>query len=139
VGGRVNLGAVMAEVAARLDTIEGLRVFDHPVDAINPPTAIVSLPEITFDLTYGRGCDSYALPVVFAVGKMSDRASVDNLAPYVAGAGEKSVKAVLEDDTEPYVAFDALRVQSVDFDVVAWGAIPYLTATFVLEIIGDGA
>ena len=135
----MNLDAVMTEVAERLDTIAGLLVTDHPVDKVNPPHAIVSLPEIAFDETYGRGCDRYTLPVVLAVGKVNDRASRANLAPFVAGAGAQSVKQVLEDETDPYVAFDALRVQSVDFDVVAWGAIPYLTATFVLDIIGDGA
>lgn len=135
----MNLDAVMTEVAGRLETIAGLRVFDHPVDKLTPPTAIVSLPEIAFDETYGRGSDRYTLPVVLAVGKMNDRASRANLAPYVAGAGPSSVKEVLEDETVPYVAFDGLRVVSVDFDVVAWGAIPYLTATFVLDIMGDGA
>ena len=135
----MNLDAVMTEVAARLDTIADLRVFDHPVDTVNPPTAIVALPEITFDQTYGRGSDRYALPIVLAIGKHDVRASRANLAPYVAGDGAKSFKAVLEDDATPYVAFDSLRVQSVEFDVITWSSIEYLAATFLLDIIGDGA
>ncbi|HEY9416822.1 MAG TPA: hypothetical protein VIQ30_18860 [Pseudonocardia sp.] len=135
----MNLEDVMAEVAGRLEAIEGLRVADHPVDAINPPHAIVALPEITFDLTYGRGCDRYRLPVVVAVGKASDRASVKKLAGYVKGSGATSVKQALEDETTPYVAFDTLRVESVDFDVIAWGAVEYLTAAFTLDIVGSGA
>lgn len=135
----MDLDAAMAEVAARLDTIAGLRVFDHPVGTLNPPTALVSLPEITFDLTYGRGADRWSLPVILAVGKASDRASRKNIAPYVAGTGAKSVKQVLENETTPYVAFDTLRVESVDFDVIAWGGIEYLCATFVLDIVGSGA
>lgn len=134
----MNLDAVMTEIADRLKTITGLRVFDHPVDTVNPPTAIVSLPEITFDQTYGRGSDRYALPVVLAIGKVVDRAARANLAPYVAGAGAKSFKAVLEAAT-PYVAFDSLRVQSVEFDVITWSSVEYLAATFLLDIIGDGA
>lgn len=135
----MNIDDVMAEVAARLDTIEGLRVFDHPVDTVNPPTALVALPEITFDQTYGRGSDRYALPVILAIGKVVDRASRANLAPYVAGAGAKSFKEVLEDDATPYTSFDSLTVQTVEFDVIAWSAIEYLTATFLLDIIGNGA
>lgn len=134
----MKLEDVMSEVAARLDTIDGLRVSDTPVDAINPPHAIVALPEITYDLTYGRGTDRYRMPVVLAVGKVSDRASAKKLAAFAAGAGPQSVKAVLEDDTTPYVAFGTLRVESVDFDVIAWGAVDYLTAAFVLDIIGSG-
>jgi hypothetical protein len=133
----MNLDTVMTEVATRLDTIVGLRVVDHPVDEIQPPTAIVSLPQITFDQTYGRGSDRYALPVVLAVGKVSDRASRNNLAPYVAGSGAKSVKAVLEGFTA--VSFDAVRVQGVEFDVISWGTVEYLTATFLLDIMGSGA
>lgn len=135
----MNLDAVMAEVAARLDTIAGLRVADHPADAINPPHAIVALPEITFDLTYARGCDRLRLPVVVAVGKVSDRASVKEAIAYANGSGSKSVKQVLEDETTPYEAFDTLRVESVDFDVISWGAVEYLTAAFTLDIVGSGA
>lgn len=134
----MNVDDVMSEIAARLEAIAGLRVSDHPVDAITPPHAIVSLPQITFDMTYGRGSDRYALPVVIAVGKVSDRAARANLAPYVAGDGASSVKAVLEDESTPYVSFYTLRVQTVEFDVIAWGAIEYLTASFVLDITGKG-
>lgn len=134
----MNLDAVMTEVAARLDTIAGLRVSDHPVDTVNPPHAIVALPEVTFDLTYGRGCDRYALPVVLAIGKSVDRSARANLAPYVAGGGEKSFKAVLEDDATPYTSCDSLTVQTVEFEVITWSSVEYLAATFLLDIIGDG-
>lgn len=132
----MNLDAVMTEVADRLKTIAGLRVFDHPVDAVNPPTAIVSLPEITFDQTYGRGSDRYALPVVLAIGKVVDRAARANVAPYVAGAGTKSFKAVLE--AVAYASCDSVRVQSVEFDTYSWGSVEYVVAIFLLDIIGDG-
>lgn len=134
----MNVDDVMAEVAALLETIPKLRVADHPVDAVNPPHAIVSLPSILFDLTYGRGSDRYSLPVVLAVGKVSDRAARANIAPFIAGAGAKSFKAVLEAPDE-YVSFDTLQVQTVEFDVITWGAIEYLAATFTLDITGDGA
>lgn len=135
----MNIDTVMTEVATRLKTIDKLRVFDHPVDKVEPPTAIVSLPEITFDLTYGRGTDRYQLPVILAVGKVVDRAARANVAPYVAGAGPKSFKAVLEDESAPYASFDSLRVTGVEFDVISWSAVDYLTATFLLDILGSGA
>lgn len=133
----MNIDTVMTEVATRLKTIAGLRVFDHPVDEVQPPTAIVSLPQITFDQTYGRGSDRYNMPVLFVIGKVESRAARNNMAPYVAGSGPKSVKAVLEGFTP--VAFDAVRVQGVDFDVVTFGTVEFLTATFLLDIMGSGA
>lgn len=135
----MNVDDVMSEVAARLDTITGLRVADHPADSINPPQAIVYTPEITFDTTYGRGSDRYSLPVDVVVGRVSDRASIKNIAPYVAGSGPSSVKQVLEDEATPYAAFYTLRVQSVDFDVLVVGGIAYLAAAFTLDISGPGA
>lgn len=134
----MNIDTVMTEVATRLRTIANLRVFDHPVDEVQPPTAIVSLPHIAFDQTYGRGSDRYNMPVIFVVGKVESRASRNNLAPYVAGSGPKSVKAVLEVGFTP-VAFDTVCVQSVDFDVMTWGSVEFLTATFLLDIMGSGA
>lgn len=127
----------MKEVAARLDTITGLRVFSHPVDKVDPPTAVVSLPEITFDATYGRGCDRLSLPVVLAVGKVVDRAARDNLAPFIAGSGATSFKAVLEGFTP--ASFDTVRVQGATPDVITWSGIEYLAYTFTLDILGSGA
>lgn len=135
----MHIDSVMGEIAGRLDTIAGLRVFDHPVDKVEPPTAIVSLPQIAFDQTYGRGSDRYELPVILAIGKVVDRAARNNIAPYVAGSGAKSFKAVLEDKSTPYASFDTVRVQGVDFDVFTWNSIEYLTATFTLDILGSGA
>jgi len=135
----VNLDAVMTEIADRLKTIADLRVSDGPVDAINPPHAVVSLPQITFDMTYGRGADRYTVPVVLAVGKVSSRAARTNLAPFVAGDGPQSFKQILEDETTPYVAFYTLRVETIEFDVIAWNSIDYLTATFILDITGSGS
>lgn len=134
----MNVDTVMTEVAALIDTIPGLRVVDHPVDTIAPPIAIVGLPEVTFDETYGRGCDRYLLPVILAVGRADAKASRFNIAPYVAGSGTSSVKAALEPNAA-YVSFDTLRVQSATFDIVTWSAVEYLCVTFLLDIIGNGA
>lgn len=128
---------MMDEVAAQLDTIAGLRVYAHPVDKIEPPTALVSLPQIVFDATYGRGSDRYTMPVILAVGKVVDRAARKNLAPFIAGSGAKSIKTVLEAFTP--VSFDTLRVTGADPDVITWGGIDYLTYTFTLDLMGDGA
>jgi len=136
----MDLAAVMDEVATRLATISGLRVTAHPPDEIQPPAAVVTYPDsYDFDQTYGRGSDRIELPVVVLVGKVSTRAARDKLSGYVNGSGASSVKAVLEADPHTYTAFHTLRVTKVDFDVIAVGAVEYLTATFTLDIFGRGA
>lgn len=133
------LGDVMQEVADRLDTIAGLRVFAYPTDQPPPiPAAIVSYPDsYTYDATYGRGMDRMELPVWLVVGKVSDRAARDQITKYLDGSGADSVKAVLESGT--WTEFDTVRVMSVEFDVIRIGGIDYLAAGLTLDIAGQGA
>lgn len=134
----MNLASVMDEVATKLGTITGLRVFAYPPPAVTPPAAVVSYPDsYTYDETYGRGMDRLMLPVVVVVGKATDRTARDAIATYVNGSGTGSVKAGLE--TGPYTAFHTLRVVSVEFDVVTIAGTEYLAGLFDLDITGQGS
>jgi hypothetical protein len=133
----MDLNAVVEELATRLDTITGLRVHSEPPGTIDPPAAVIAYPDITYDATYGRGMDRLELPIVLAVGRISDRISRKQVLEYVQGSGASSVKAVVESGT--YTAFDTVRVASVVFDVITIAAVDYLAATFTLDIAGQGA
>jgi hypothetical protein len=134
----MNLAEVMQQVADQLDTIDGLRVFGYPPDAVDSPAGIVSYPdEIVFDQTYGRGMDRITLPVFVVVARVSDRATREHIGRYVDGSGASSVKAVVEGGT--YTAFDSVRVTGAEFDVVSIGGTEYLSARFTLDIAGKGA
>ena len=135
----MDMGACMQEIADRLDTIAGLRVFGWPPDKPPPaPAAVVTYPEtLTFDGAYARGMDKMDPSVVALVGKVSDRTARDRISEYAAGSGDKSFKAVIESGT--YTTFDSVRVTAIAFDIVAIGAIEYLSATFTLDIVGEGA
>jgi hypothetical protein len=138
VGRAVNLADVMDDLATQLDTIAGLRVHAHPPGKITPPAAVVTYPETyDFDQTYARGMDRLELPVVVLVGKVSARASRDDLARFCDGSGADSVKAVLEAGT--YTAFDTVRVTKAEFDIIAIASVEYLAATFTVDITGSGA
>ena len=134
----MDLADVMEEVAAKLGTIDGLRVFAYPPGDVPPPAAIVSYPETyDFDATYGRGMDRMSLPVVVVVGKPTDRSTRDRLAKYCNGSGPASVKAVVERGT--YSACDTVRVTSIEFDPVEIAATVYMAALFTLDIAGPGS
>jgi hypothetical protein len=134
----VNLGDVMDEVAMRLKAIPGLRVHPYPADSVNPPAAVVAWPErYDFDETYGRGSDRLTLPLVLVVSRVPDRAARDHLSKFCDGTGPASVKAALEAGVGK--AFDSLRVQGIEFDVVQIAQNDYLAATFKLDIIGPGS
>lgn len=135
----MNLGAVMQEIADRIDTITGLRVYAYPPNSVAAPAAIVSYPDTyTYDATYGRGMDRIEdLPVVLVVGKVSDRASRDKITQFVDGSGAKSIKQVVESGS--YTQFHTVRVTAVTFDMVTIAAVEYLGATFTLDLAGQGA
>jgi hypothetical protein len=134
----VNLDDVMDEVAQRLRAIPELRVHAYPADSVTPPAAVVSFPErYDFDQTYGRGSDRMTLPVVVVVARVPDRAARDQLARYCSGVGPSSVKAALE--TGECLAFDSVRVQAIEFDVVRIADNDYLAASFAVDIFGPGS
>lgn len=135
----MNLAAVMAEMGTKLDTIPGLNVKPYTADSINPPAALVELPDTyTFDETYGRGSDSMTLNVTVAVAKVDARNAHTELAKYANGSGTHSVKQALE--AGPNTAYDTLRVTGVVFGTVRFsGGIAYLAAVFSCDVSGEGA
>lgn len=127
----------MDELAAALATIDGLNTYAYTVQRVTPPAAIVTWPEeINFDATYGRGSDSFTLPVFVLVGKVDARSSRDALAEYLAGSGPRSVKAVI--DGYAYIELDSARVASATVESVTVADVEYLAAIFQIEIFGKG-
>lgn len=134
----MNLELVMDEIAARLDTIAGLRVKPEPPEQLTPPAGFVGYPEsIEYDQTYGRGSDRITLPVVIVEKLTPARAVRKRLTDYVAGVGAKSVKAVLEGST--YTQFHVIIVVRVDFEAVKIAGVDMLAAVFTCEIAGSGS
>lgn len=134
----MNLDDVMEEVAARLATIDGLRVFAYPADTVSPPAGIVLYPEsVTFDETYGRGMDRMTLPLLVVVGKPTDRSSRSRLSQYCDGAGPASVKAAV--DGGGYGSCDSVRVTGVEFPTATIAGTEYIAAMFDLDVAGTGA
>lgn len=131
----MNVGAVMAGLGTRLRTISGLRVHDYAADQVSPPTAVVALPEVTFDSTMARGSDDAEFPIHVLVGKVSDRASATKLAAYLSGG---SVKAAIEADPTLAGACQTLRVESASPSVMTVAGVDYLAATFTVNVVASG-
>lgn len=136
----MNISDVAEEIAAVLDTIDGLRCFSYQPATITPPAAWVANPapgDIEYDQTYGRGMDRMTLPVFVAIGRADNRAAQAQAREYMNGSGPRSIKAVLE--AHQYTSCDIVRVVTAGVDGVAIGATEYLAAFIDLDIAGDGA
>lgn len=134
----MDLGAVMDEMATKLDTIAGLRISAFPADQVSVPAAVVGWPEtLSFDTTMGRGVDMLTFPVFVLVGKTWDRTTRDLLSGYCDGTGAGSVKVALQ--AKPNTAYASLRVTSAEFNVVTVAGVDYMAAVFSVDVYGTGA
>lgn len=128
----LDLNSVMDQIGVRLLTISGLRVFDFMADNIQPPAAVVTLPEVTYDVTKARGTDKAVFPIHLLISKVSDRASRDALSPYIAGTGASSVKAAVDGTLGGTV--QAARVTGATVQVEQVAGVDLLAAVFQVEV-----
>jgi hypothetical protein len=141
----MDLYDVMTEIDTRLRTIAGLRVAEMTAGgpgSISPPIAVQYPPDrINFDLTYGRGSDSYEDHIVAViVGASARRSALQAIAPFLRGSGASSIKAKLDMTTvAPYASCADLTVGWAELDVPKIGGTDYLAALFHMKIIGAGA
>lgn len=131
------LQPILDAIGERLANIGALSVFAYVPDALSPPAAIVQLPRsIDFDLTYGRGADTYNVPVLVVVGRGDDRASHEALAAYLDAEGPWSVKAAVEGDSTLVGLVDDCRVTRADgVGAYSIGGIDYVGAIFTLAVV----
>lgn len=129
----LDLNATLDAIGVRLATIPGLRVYDYPPDTIAVPAAVVGYPDtVTYDETMARGTDSTVLTVTVLVGRVSDRASRDALAAYLAGTGASSIKAAVDGPLGGAVK-DA-RVAAAAVLTITVAGVEYAAAAFSVEV-----
>lgn len=134
----MNVADVMAELAAALDTIPGLRAYAYPVERVSPPVAFVELPEeVTYDAAFGRGADRMTVPVAVCVRAQDARSSTAALAEYLDGWGTTSVKGAI--DAYTFTSCDSARVASAKVEPIQVADVVYSGATFIVEVTGRGA
>lgn len=135
-----SLSAIREALAVRLRTIPILVVHAQVPDSIVPPAAIVSPgfegdPAIRFDSTMARGSDDFLFTVTLLVQYADDLAAQQELDAYLAGSGERSIKAVIEDDPSlgGLVHFAHVR-EARNYGRQAWGETDYLGVDFGVEV-----
>lgn len=136
----MNIQDVMDEIGEKLATIPKLRVYAYNVDKIPPPGAIVGLPEsVDFDATYGRGVDTLTIPVWVMVARANAQASGTQLAAYLDGSGDRSVKAAVDSsNTNTYTSCDEVTVTTAVPGSYTSGGVELLGVEFTVAVEGQG-
>lgn len=121
-------------IAAKLDTIVGLRVYDFPSDRIEPPAAVLSLPETPYDVTFGGRSDEWNFPLWILVAKADDKAAYGEMVDYLEAEGSKSVRAILEADRTLGGACDTIAVVGAKPMFATIAGTEFLAVEFDLEV-----
>lgn len=129
---------VMEELAAELLASSIINVYDYVPKSIQAPAAIIVFPEtMEFDATFGRGLDMMRVPVLVVISELSSKSAAEDLSVLASGSGVNSVKVRLEEHTP--VSYHSLRVVGFRTDPITFNGVDYLSATFEVEIAGQGA
>lgn len=134
---------IMAGLAARLATIDGLRTTKDgsAPGQINPPEAIVGVPPIEqYHQSMAMGRFKLEMPIHLLVSGALDRIGQLQLADFADAAGPTSVRAAIEGDKTLGGAVDDLMV--IDFRPLGLeevNSIGYFGGVFNVLVIGRGA
>lgn len=135
-----DIAAVRDGLKVRLETIPNLLASTNPVDALDPPYAVVGEIKVSFDKAFGRGSDELEAKVRVYASRADVETGTDLLDGFLAGSGPTSVKAAIEGDRTLGGSADTLRVEAADgygaYDV---GATTYLGVEFIIRIWTKGA
>jgi hypothetical protein len=88
---------IRAGLVDALKTLPGLTVSPYRAANVQPPHAVIGLPQIEYDSTFGRGSDTLSLQILVYVSRADDELAQANLDEFLSGHGGRSLKTVLED------------------------------------------
>lgn len=129
-----TLREVQTGVAEALRSIEGLRVYDFPSDRIEPPAAVLSLPETPYDVTLGGRFDEWTFPLWILVAKADDRAAYGEMVDYLEAEGDRSIRAAIEADRTLGGACDTAAIIRTRPLFATVAGTEFLAAEFTLEV-----
>lgn len=129
-----TLANVLVGVSEALWAIPGLRVHDFPPASVQPPAAVLSLPETPYDVTLGGRSDQWTFPLWVLVSKADDRASYGELTPYLEAEGIRSIRQAIESDRTLGGACDTCAIINARPQIATVGGTEFLAIEFTLEV-----
>lgn len=136
-----TLQQVMEAIETQLQAIPGLRTAAYVADQVNPPTAIVGVPNIDeYHATFARGRMSLEFQVWILVSASLDRIGQMALASFADATGENSViNAIESDKTLGGTVNDCIVLSFRSLGSEEVGQIGYYGGVFELRVVADGS
>ena len=131
-----TISQVKDGLKARIETISGLRAFDHQPDQVNPPFAWPTLDEIRYHQTgMSSGGVVMDFTITLVVQRVTERVAQDALDQYMSWSGVKSLRAAIEADRTLGGVCDDLIVGSAgNFTNIDANDTLYLTVDFKVTV-----
>lgn len=135
-----TIEAIMDGLEARLATISGLRVSDVSPGQINPPCAIVGVPDIPdYRITMRNGYALLTFQVTVLVSAALDRVGQKKLAGYADFTGANSIRTAIEgDDTLGGAASECVVDSFRPLGLEEVGTIGYFGGVFNIRVVAQG-
>src|ERR1041385_1965907 len=132
---------IMDGIETRLATISGLRVNSEIPDQINPPEAVVGVPDISdYHETFGHGGVEIRPTVTVLTSRTLDRIGQRQLASYMDPTGTNSIHAPIEGERTLGGKVSFCVVESArNVQVKDANGIGYYGVEFTLYISSPGA
>ena len=100
---------------ARIESVSGLRAFDHQPDQVNPPFAFPTLDNITYHRTgMASGGVVMDFTITLILNRASERTAQEALDQYMSWDGAKSLRAAIEADRTLGGVCDDLQVNGAE-------------------------
>lgn len=130
----MSLTGAMADLAAALDGVGGLRAYPFVPDTLAIPAAVVQLPvEIVYQGS-GGPAPSYRVEVALFVSRGHERASHERLAGMLDPAGAASAVAAI--DGAAGTNFDSAHVERArGVGPLTMNGVEYLGAILVVDLL----
>lgn len=134
-----SIAQVRQALSDAVDSITGLRCSPYVPDNVAAPQAVIADDGVDYDLTLGRGADTYRYKVVVYVDRTAEIAAQKLLDTLREPTGSSSLKTVVEADTALAALVDYVRVlRSSEIQAVTTAGdmvAEYLMLEFDVEIV----
>jgi len=133
-----TLSQVRADLAERLETINGLFVYAYIPESLEWPAVVVGMPErIEYTLTYGPVGLTWQIPVRLYAARWDAQTAQETIDQYVAATGSQSIRAALEDGTStPSSAWHFVKVVDCrDFGAYRIADVDYIGCELLVEVV----
>jgi hypothetical protein len=129
-----SLAEVMTALGTQVGGLANLRVYDFPSSRVEPPAAVLSLPETGYDVTLGGRSDAWEFPLWVLVSRADDKSAYAEMVPYLEAEGDRSIRAIIEADRTLGGTCDTSAVTRARPQFVSVGGTEFLAIEFTLEV-----